>query len=253
MLHYLSQASITRSGEKGRTLMRRVFVFLTLFVPSIALAQLSPVEITPTVGYRWGGDIRIESLGLAFLEPDGSTVYSKDFNVGISSGGSYGLRLDFTLNQRFQLELMANFQQTQLKDGQGLFGEVPGGFLPAGTVNFLDITIHHYQAGLVWYLNEGPNRWFLVGSAGITAINPHSPLPNDSAFSAGLGGGIRMDISDHLGVRFEGRYYFVSTDEGTSATYHFENRDCIDPCTYTYRYKSSLPQTEFSLGLIIKL
>ena len=233
--------------------MRKALVMFAALFPSIALAQLSSVEVTPTVGYRWGGDIRIESRGLAIIEPDGSTVYNKDFNVGISSGGSYGLRLDFTLSQKFQLELMANFQQTQLKDGQGLFGEVPGGFLPAGTVNFLDITIHHYQAGIVWYLNDGPNRWFLVGSAGITEINPHFPLPNDSAFSTGLGAGIRMDISDRLGVRFEGRYYFVSTDEGTSATYHFENRDCIDPCTYTYRYKSSLPQAEFSLGLIIKL
>lgn len=233
--------------------MRKALVMLVVLVPSLGLAQQAKIEIMPTLGYRWGGDVRIESRGLAILEPDGSTVINKDFDTGVSSEGSFGLRLGLSLNPQLQLELMANFQQTQFKDTQALFGEVPGGFLPPNTTNFLDVTVQYYHAGLVYYLSEGESRWYILGSLGVTAIDPHMPLPNETAFSGSVGGGWRMEISDALALRVEGRYYYTPTDTNSTAVFEYGNRDCVEPCSYTYRYNDNLPQTELSFGLVIKL
>ncbi|MGE5235543.1 MAG: outer membrane beta-barrel protein [Acidobacteriota bacterium] len=213
-----------------------------VLVPVLGFAQQYHVEIVPTAGFRWGGDIRIEERAFKF----------QNFNTSISSGGSYGLRLDIPLGTAVALELLADQQRTSFQDDQGLFGEVPGGFIKAGDSHALDIDVAYYHAGLLFDLAQGPTRGYLVATAGITQINPQLPLPNDTRFSAGVGAGIKLDLTDRLGFRFEGRYYWTKTDAGKGATYSFANPDCQAPCSYTFKYRDSLDQFAATVGLAIR-
>jgi opacity protein-like surface antigen len=223
--------------------MRRVMAIMFALVPALSFAQESRVEIVPTTGFRWGGDIRIEERAFKF----------QDFNTSIGSGGSYGLRLDFPVSSSTELEFLVDQQSTSFQDTQGLFGEVPGGFIKPGDSHALDVDVAYYHAGVLVDLSRGPMRGYLVGSAGVTHINPQLPLPNDTRFSASIGAGLKYDLTDHLGFRFEGRYFWTDTDPNKTATYSFGNPDCQGPCSYTFSYKPDLNQFEATVGLAIKL
>ncbi|MGQ9496620.1 MAG: hypothetical protein ACUVRY_10310 [Thermoanaerobaculaceae bacterium] len=70
--------------------------------------------------------------------------------------------------------------------------------------------------------------------------------------SYSLGASVQLELSEHLAVRFEGRYFAANTDEQLRATYAFANPDCQVPCTYTFSYKDWLTQTWLTTGLAIR-
>lgn len=232
--------------------MRRLLALVIMLVPSLALAQTYKVEITPTVGFRWGGGITVDNE--AFRHDPTCSTCGPEGKVGvdIGSGGAYGLRVGFALAPDIRLELMADRQSTQLVDKQGLFGEIPGGFVKPGDKGILDVEVTYYHAGIAWDFGTGPNRGFLVASAGVTHINPMLPLPNDTRPSVSVGGGLKMDFTEQFGMRFEARYFFTDTNASKQATYHFGARDCIGTCSYTYSYKNSMSQVEVSTGFAFR-
>ena len=77
------------------------------------------------------------------------------------------------------------------------------------------------------------------------------PLSRQNRPSASLAGGLKTNLNKNLGLRFEGRFYWMSTDETTVVVRRNAHRDCTDPCTYTYRFGSSFTQGEFLLGLML--
>lgn len=220
----------------------RLVLVGTLTLGSALFAQTPRVELVPSIGYGWGGQIRVEERAFQF----------KDLDVDISSGGSYGLTLDVPLGSSLAAELLVVRQETQLKDNQALFGEVPGGFVEPGDKRILDVELTTAQAGLVWIAKHGPTRWHLVGGLGVTHVNFLLPIPSDTVMSYSLGGGLQWELSEHLGFRLEGRYFAANTDESLRSTYTFANPDCRAPCSYTFAYKDWLTQTWFSAGLAIR-
>lgn len=220
----------------------RLVLVSTLTLGSALFAQTPRVELVPSIGYGWGGQIRVEERAFQF----------KDLDVDISSGGSYGLTLDVPLGSSLAGELLVVRQETQLKDNQALFGEVPGGFVEPGNKRILDVELTTAHAGLVWIVKHGPTRWHLVGGLGITHINFLLPIPSDTVMSYSFGGGLQWELSEHLGFRLEGRYFAANTDESLRSTYTFANPDCRAPCSYTFAYKDWLTQTWFSAGLAIR-
>lgn len=224
--------------------MRRALLGLVVLLPSVVLAQDYRFELVPTIGYATGGNIVVEDR----------TFSSRTVDVDVDSGGTFGLRFDIGLSSRLQLELLLSRMETQFEDGKALFGEEPGGFFPAGTQGLLDLDLLTYHVGLLYELNDSWSRWYLVGSAGITEIDPDLALPGDDVVSASLGTGVKMDLdrARRFGLRFEARYFWLDTDDSLSATEQFSHRDCTAPCTYTYRYDSNMSQIEASLGLIIR-
>ncbi len=222
--------------------MRNMLFLAVATLPAVALAQTARVELVPTVGYAWGGKILIEER--AFRH--------RDFDVGISASGVYGLRVNAPITRNMAGELLVERQDTQLKDNQGLFGEVPGGFVVPGSTHILDLELSTFHGGLVWFLRQGPTRWHLVASVGLTHINALLPLPSDTALSYSVGTGVQLELSDHLAVRFEGRYLAVDTDQHLRATYRFANPDCTAPCSYTFAYKDWASRTSLTTGLAIR-
>lgn len=212
-----------------------------LMVPPVA-AQAPRVELVPTIGYGWGGQIRVEERAFQF----------KDLDVDISSGGSYGLTFDVPLGASLMAEVLILRQETQLKDNQALFGEVPGGFIEPGSKHILDVELTTGQAGLLWVAKHGPTRWHLVAGLGVTHLNFLLPIPSDTVMSYSVGGGLQWELSEHLGFRLEGRYFAANTDESLRSTYTFANPDCRAPCSYTFAYKDWLTQTWLTAGLAIR-
>jgi hypothetical protein len=106
---------------------------------------------------------------------------------------------------------------------------------------------------VVWDLGQARTRGYLVGSVGVTEIDlKNLPLPKETPLSASIGGGIQWDLSRHLGLLAEVRFFYTDTDGDISATVEYAHRDCTAPCTYTWRYEAGMTQTELTFGLVIK-
>ncbi|MCS7182676.1 MAG: hypothetical protein NZ869_06160 [Thermoanaerobaculum sp.] len=215
---------------------------VSLIWVSFSAAQSLRVELVPRIGYAWGGQIRVEERAFQF----------KNLDVDVSSSGTYGLSLNVPLGASLMAEVLLVRQDTQLKDNQGLFGEVPGGFVKPGSKHILDVELTTSQAGLLWVAKEGATRWHLSVGLGMTHVNFLLPIPSDTVMSYSLGGGLQWELSQHLGFRLEGRYLAANTDENLRSTYRFANPDCRAPCSYTYAYKDWFRQTWLSAGLAIR-
>lgn len=221
--------------------MRRVILFVLVFAPAVALAQDHRWELTPTVGYRWGGTILL----------DENAYQPGLYEVPFANNGEFGLRFGWLMSRSLELELMYSKQLTEFKDNKGLFGEVPGGFIPEEAMGPLDSDVATWQVGLVWHILTGSTRPFLVFGVGQSTITSVTPLPDETALTLGLGAGVKIDLSGTLGLLFELRYMRSDTDEGNTALLEWEHRDCVGTCQYIYGYDSSFSQTSLAAGLII--
>jgi opacity protein-like surface antigen len=156
---------------------------LVALIPPEASAQM--FEITPFVGYRFGGSLDVAS-------PDFSKVTA-------DPGLSYGITAGFIFDETYVLELMWSRQETELKGSGGTL---------TPEVHLADATFDQYQFnGLIHFRDE--EDWFrpfvLVG-LGLSHLNPKGDLSGSVNFSFGLGGGMKLYLGKHLGIRLQGRY-----------------------------------------------
>ena len=223
--------------------MRRLVFLVLLLAPMVAMAQEPRFEIVPTLAYRWGGTIDI----------DDQAIHLRSFDVSMGDAGAWGLIFDLRMTERMQLELMFNRQDASLEDDQGLFGEEPGWIIPPGSADILDSDVTYYHVGAIWDLGDGPNRWFVGASGGVTQFDWEIPLNDDTRFSLSAVGGMKVRLNDRLGLRFSGRVYWTDTNENAARTQYVEHPDCAASCEYVYRYNEFFFQTELAVGLAISL
>jgi len=222
---------------------RFLILLAALAAPAAASAQLGVLELTPTAGFRRSGNIIIQERAFQ----------NRDFEVGVNASGSFGLILDVMVAKSLGIELLFSLQDGAFEDEQSLFGETPGGFTTPGDTELLDMSVLHYHAGLIWDMGSGWTRPFVTGGVGVTKLDPKNlPLPSDTKVSFSIGGGLKMDLNETFGLRFDGRVFFAGTDDAIVVTEQFEHQDCTDPCTYTYSYDSKFVQGEILLGLTFR-
>ncbi len=223
--------------------MRRpgILILVLCSVAVTAAGQDHRFELTPTVGYRWGGNIVI----------DEDALRHGSFDVDLTGEAALGLRFGVFVSRSLELELMTSHVQSELKDDQGLFGEDPGWVYPPGATGQLDVNLFTWQVGLLWHLGSGTTRPYLLVAAGQTKVSPKTPLPDDTVLSLGLGGGVKTRLNDSLGLQFELRYMRNDTSPSVLTVEQLEHRDCTGTCTYTWRYDDTLSQMELSIGLVI--
>jgi len=181
----------------------------------------SSFELTPFVGYRWGGTIFA----------DQTFIFGQDVDVASSAnfGVSFGIPLGDT---GMKLELLANRQESELETGGGLFE-------PDDQVADIDITYLH--AGLQVPFARSRNATpYVVASLGIANLDPQlTGVDAEQRFSASAGIGVKVPMSRALSFRFEGRGYFTSLE------------DRNDDCTFCdYRYNEDFYQGEVNAGLV---
>lgn len=215
-----------------------VLLGLLCAAPSEAKHHL---EIVPLVGLRTGGSITVEDRAF----------HRDNIEVGMASSASLGLHVALPVTERLAIEGIFSHQSTTFMDQNGLFGETPGGFFAPGDRSFLDVEITSYAAGALWKLHRGWSEIYLVMGGGISKISPSLDLPETSQLSMNGGGGVAIRLDERLGLRTEWRTYWTHTDDTIARVTQYEDRDCIDPCTYTYRYRPNLIQGELSMGLAL--
>lgn len=203
---------------EGTVKMKRsILAVLVLCFASVVQAQ-SGIELTPYFGYRGGGEINSDSL--EFFG-----------DLEIDEGESYGLILGIPIAPWAMVELEASFQDSVLV-------ESGGDFLPGYSI--ADVDVDYYHVGFV-FQGAGPKvQPFGIFTLGATNINPQlEGLKSETKFSTSFGGGVKINFSQHLGLRLEGRGYYTLID--TEDDYY-----CC------YYYSEDLWQVEGRVGLIVR-
>jgi len=197
--------------------MRKIAFLLLFSIVALAPAatEAREFEITPFIGYQFGGDV--------------TTYYENQYqDVSVNSSENFGLVLSLGLSEMTQLELLYNTQDTSVDSNR--FDDSLG------------LNIDYWQLSLLWsfdpYSQINP---YVVFGIGGTWLRPDG-FSSTSKFSGNIGGGVKIFFSDNVGVRLEGRFY---------GTYINSTTSYCDPF-WCYGYNNSLYQFDVSAGLIIR-
>jgi len=197
-----------------------------LVAPPAAAQEPSRFEITPFVGYRFGGDFT------AFDDFDDELF---DTGLTIEDDASFGVVADVNLFRNLYLELLFSRQSTELTLDEG--------FLLPREVLF-DIDVDTYHAGVLYQWTPGQVQPFVTATAGVTRFSPdRGGLSSDTQFSIAFGGGVKLKLSDVVGLRFDGRVMSTFVDED-------EEIFCGRRYCYSYDDSSYLVQGEITAGLL---
>ena len=187
-LHINSASIRVDAIERDPMLMKR-FLFsgllVVLVLAAAAQTEAQQIEITPFVGYQFGGE----------LDEVGDEPITRD----LEQSPTWGLMLDFGITDLDQVEIYYSSQGTDLnRDAEPVEG----------------VTIDHFQIGAIHqYAPNRPVNPYIGISLGASKFVVDGD--SDTRFSGSLCGGVKMVVSDHLGFRFDGRVFGIST--GSSA------------------------------------
>jgi opacity protein-like surface antigen len=169
----------------------------------------SAFELTPAVGFRWGGTIFANQ----------SFLFGEDVNV--ASSPSYGVTFGLPLGDTgLKLELMANRQSSELETESGLFE-------PEDRVADIDVTYLHAGLQIPFARSRNATPYFVV-SGGLANLDPQVlGVSDENRFSASAGLGVKIPMNEFLSVRLEGRGYYVQLEEESDCSFcdYFYNED----------------------------
>ena len=166
--------------------------FFLLFISITASAnESSNVEITPLVGYRFGGDFNATKD-----EADITT------NITLNEDTSFGFLLVWDYDKKRQGELLISHYTSPFSQTMDLARN-----------NNLAITYAHIGGNVPIY--DGIVPLFVTGGLGLTHFSPEDTLlSNETRFSLNIGLATKITVSDHISLRFGGRVYatFFNSD-----------------------------------------
>ncbi len=217
---------------------KAVFISLLLLIPAASLfAQpwrdryYRPVDnrfdLTPFVGYRWGGTIYADQTNL----------YGQD--VDLQSSANYGLSFGIPVSPTgLKLELLVDRQDTNVGTGGG------GLFEPGS--DFGNFHVTYFHGGLLIPFSQSRAAMpYVAVSAGITNLDPSTAgVSSSNKFSAAAGVGVNVPINRDMGVRVEFRgFYTPMGNNGGCSRCGYYNGDY---------YNHDLFQGETKVGLSFK-
>jgi hypothetical protein len=188
-------------------------------------------ELTPIVGYRYGGSARETESGT---------------EANIKGSLVYGLILDIKAREDGQYEFIYTHQSTDLDlvDGYVPFYEEP---VKIDT----GLTIDTFQAGGLLFLSPNPRaRPYIVLTLGASLVSPQDPdLSGGTYFSGSFGGGYKLYPSKSVGVRLELRGYgtFASDSSEIACSSGGGGGICFVGASGT-----AIWQIEASVGLVLR-
>jgi opacity protein-like surface antigen len=177
----------------------RVLVMSALLSLASSLQAQGGFELTPTVGYRFGGSIDLKN---PLLNPG--------FNkLEIESNPSYGVALNHSVHDNIRVEFQWSRQDTHVNGRSRLSNTTTrlfGAYLDQYHFNFLFAPAEvgtHAQP-------------FFVGGVGFTTFQPRAHLDSKTQFSFEVGAGIKYFFVPRVGLRIEAKWaptYVKSTEE----------------------------------------
>lgn len=182
-------------------------------------------ELTPIVGYRWGGTIHDYQTDLFRTDAD------------VQSSANYGVIFAIPVNHDgMKVELSVDHQASRFQNGNGLFEP---------STNLGDVDVTYYQAGIIFPFAQS-RELIPYGVVGVGLANIDPKIRNatsEDAFSTNFGIGMKVPINRNLAVRVEGRGYFTWLSNN--------NNNCRDFCDY-YNNGDGFYQGEVNLGLTFR-
>ncbi len=161
---------------------------LLLLLPASARAERG-IEITPFAGLLVGGSFW-----------DGA---SGDY-LHVAGSAGFGLVLGLLDTPRTHYELVYSFQRTGLRGGAS-----------DGSDRRDDLDIHYLHVGSTYEFTRERFRPFISAGAGLTALDLDGG-GSSAHFSLSLGGGVKIPLSDRVGLRLEGRGYLTILADSVS-------------------------------------
>ncbi len=215
---------------RSKTLALLSLLALVALAP-VATAQDRGVEITPTVGYRFGGTV--SSFDNAIID-----------SVKVPDTVSFGITGEWPVHPNLNLEVLWSHQDTSLE--ATFKGTAPAGVNP----EFSHLNIDTVQVGGLWQSGRRGDkvRGYFDLLVGMSILTPAPEYESLTRFSMTLGGGAKFQISDKIGIRLGLRWMPVYLNsEGTGTGW-------CDPYWGCYEYYDSnyLYQTDAHVGLILK-
>jgi hypothetical protein len=196
-------------------------------LPSAARSQT--IEITPVVGYRFGGSVEAAS-------GSGSGSQSS-VELEVDDAAAFGVQLGYRIGEG-EIELLYARQETQLQTA-ALFTGAP----------VFDLALETWQIGGSYLFGDDDARArpFVAVGLGLTRLLPEpSGLSDETRFSASFGAGVKLWLGRHFGIRLEGRGFFTVLDSD-SRTFCGSASGCVIHTT-----GSELSQAEARAGLILR-
>jgi hypothetical protein len=209
--------------------MKPWFLTAALLVIAPAAARGQKVEITPVVGYRFGGGFS-SATGIGTADP------AVDYEV--QDAASFGVHLGLRVANDGELELLYSRQNTRLGTG-GLFtGEA-----------LFDLALETWQAGGNYLFAEEASRLrpYIGVGLGITRLLPEpAALQDETRFSASFAAGAKVWLGRHVGLRFEARGFFTVL-ESDRETFCGSGEGCL-----VHASGSDISQGEVRAGLVLR-
>jgi hypothetical protein len=195
--------TVWRGARRAAVVLGAATVLAAAGAPRVTRAATAAFEVTPTVGWQWGGTLDYSA---------GGDVHA---NAALNYGGTIGAMI----RPGEWYEVGYSYQATDL------IGRPPG----APEFKVFDLATHYIQiAGGRNLMPAATGRaWpYVIGGLGMTIFSPGTPtvpLNPDTQylFSASLGGGVRVTVNERVDLRLqtrlllpmnftEGSFYFGS-------------------------------------------
>ncbi|GMR25584.1 MAG: hypothetical protein BMS9Abin39_0893 [Ignavibacteria bacterium] len=110
---------------------------------------------------------------------------------------NYGLGVDVNVKRGTQVELLWISEQTRVR-----LKRYPSGV----TEDLFDLSVHYFQIGAIQEMGRGKVRPFGAFTVGATLFSPSDPTRGDEWLaSITFGGGAKIDMSEKVGIRLQGR------------------------------------------------
>jgi hypothetical protein len=196
---------------------RSIAAFGILLVSGCAVpASAQTVEIAPFAGYRFGGDL-FELATNHPLDLDGAPAFGGAVSVEMRDG--------------LWFEALFSHQQADV--------DVPGG--PFGPPRRTRAVVDHWLAGGRQDFGTDRARPFATGFLGLTRYGAEGD--DELRFTLGAGGGVKVALQRHLGVRLDGRVFTTFVDVDAAAA-------CSGGCLVGLNV-NVVWQAEFTAGLVL--
>jgi hypothetical protein len=151
-------------------------------IPFQSLSQGRQIELTPFVGYQFGGNMK-------FYQG----------KIKVDNGMNYGLAASIDIRYGVKAEFFYSRAATRGKWNPYLGFE--NTFPP---VNF-DLAINYFQVGSVKEFMHDDIRPFGSLTLGAVWFDPKNTVSDQWFFSISLGGGLKYYFTDRIGIRLQGR------------------------------------------------
>ncbi|WP_057832547.1 outer membrane protein [Colwellia sp. TT2012] len=157
-------------------------VLALISMPSMAKQALD-FEITPLIGYRFGGSF--------------DTSKEKEHHrIELSEETSYGLLTAWSFDRERQGEFLISHYNTSFSQSDG--------FSASNT----ELTITYAHIGGNVPISDGFMPFYITGGLGLTHFAPKDEqLSNETRFSINIGLATKFELSEHISLRLDSRIY----------------------------------------------